>query len=91
MMVTLSHVSHRWREDILASPRLWSYVDFGNNWRAEASLQRSGKVSLDVRLFSHDSVSVMFLLYKKKVYIVLFLAQLLHRALLGSPALSRSA
>lgn len=48
--IDVSHVSHRWREVALHTPRLWSYVGTDNPGWLEASISRSKAVPLHVRI-----------------------------------------
>ena len=48
-LVAATHVRHLWRTALLSSPRLWSHLDFDNEKRALAFLERSkfGPVTVD--------------------------------------------
>ena len=49
-LVTATHVCHLWRVSLLASPCLWSHLDFTNNERALVFLERSKSAPLIVVL-----------------------------------------
>ena len=49
--VSLSHVSQKWREVALDTPRLWSKIElWGSAGRAQAFLERSKAVLIDISL-----------------------------------------
>jgi len=49
-LIAATHVCHLWRITLLSSPRLWSYLNFANEERGLAFLERSKSAPLSVNL-----------------------------------------
>ena len=56
-LVAATHVCHHWRISFLASPRLWSHLDFANEERALVFLERSKSAPLSIDLTGVDGPS----------------------------------
>ena len=56
-LIAATHVCHLWRTTLLSSPRLWSHLDFANEKRALAFLERSKSVPLRVDLMGVEDPS----------------------------------
>ncbi|CAL1716182.1 unnamed protein product [Somion occarium] len=47
--IAITHVSHRWREVALGTPKLWSFIHLGTRDRVEEFLARSSQALLHIR------------------------------------------
>ena len=49
-LIRVTHVCHRWRSTLIFCPRLWSHIEFKNEKRALAFVERSKPVPVSIKL-----------------------------------------